>query len=195
MPGVCHDLSYTFPRDSKPAMLILEAALLAILADTPPAVKPPEPPPAQSTFTALGGPELARSIRKDLESISGPGTVDVRIEHGTLFTVRIAMPSFNPEACASIRSRELELDGLFPNLSFDFRFAAPDLARAIKSDIESISGGGTVDVSVDRETLFNIRVTVPSLNSRLYSQIYDRALEFYRVFPDLSFDFYLWQKL
>ncbi len=175
-------------------MFLIEAALLAILADTPPVAKPPLPP-AQSTFTALGGPELARSIKKDIESIAGPGTVDVRISHETLFLVRIAMPSINPEACAKIRSRELELDGLFPNLSFDFRFAAPELARAIKSDIESISGGGTVDVSVDRDTLFNVRVAVPSLNSHLYAQIYDRALEFYKVFPDLSFDFYLWQKL
>jgi len=174
-------------------MLIVEAALLAILADTPPAVKvPPSPAPAVS---AVGGPDLARSIKGDLESLAGPGAVDVQIEHETLFHVRIAMPSFNPDVCAKIRNRELELDGLFPNLSFDFRFAGPELARAIKTDIESISGGGTVDVSIDKETLFNVRIAVPTLNSKLYNQIYDRALEFYKVFPDLSFDFYLWQKL
>jgi len=175
-------------------MLILEAALLAILADTPPAIKPPQPATSQA-ISALGGPELASFIKKDVESFSGAGTVDVRIDHDTLFVVRISMPRFDPEVCSKIRTREMELDGLFPNLSFDFRFAAPDLARAIKSDLESIAGGGTVDVSVDRETLFNVRIAVPRLNSGLYSRIYNRALEFYKVFPDLSFDFYLWQKL
>lgn len=175
-------------------MLILEAALLAILADTPPAVKPPQPV-TRPALSAIGGPELARQIKKDVESISGPGTVDVRIDHDTMFVIRISMPRFDPEICSKIRTREMEIDGLFPNLNFDFRFAAPELARAIKSDLESISGGGTVDVSIDRDTLFNVRIAVPRLNSTLYSQIYDRALEFYKVFPDLSFDFYLWQRM
>ena len=174
-------------------MLILEAALLAILADTPPAIK--TPPPAPAAVSAQGGPELARSIKKDIEALAGAGTVDVRIERETLFIVGIAMPSFDPEVCRKIRARELDLDGLFPNLTFEFRFAGPELAHAIKTDIESISGGGTVDVSIDRETLFNVRIAVPTLNSKLYNAIYDRALEFYKVFPDLSFDFYLWQKL
>lgn len=173
-------------------MILLEAALLAILADTPPAVKPPAPPAA--AMASLSGTDLARALRQDLETIAGAGNVDVRLTRDTLYTIRISMPTFNAEISRKIYSRELELRGLFPNLNFDFHFAAPELARAIKTDLETISGGGTVDVSIDRETLFNVRIAVPSLNSHLYSRIYDRALEFYKDFPDLSFDFYVMQK-
>lgn len=172
-------------------MTILEAVLLAILADTRNApVKPPAVVVAPS-MVGLAGPDLARAIRKDLESIAGPGAVDVRIERETNFNVRISMPDFRPDACARIYQREMELSGLFPNLSFDFRFAGAELANAIKSNIESISGRGTVDVSIDSGTLFNVRIAIPSFNSKLYSELYERELELYRVFPDLSFDFYL----
>ena len=173
--------------------MLLEAALLAILADTPPAVKPPTPA-TSSAMASLAGTELARAIRKDLESIAGAGNVDVRLTRDVFYTVLITMPTFNPDVCRKVYARELELRGLFPNVSLDFRYAAPELARAIKTDLETIAGGGTVDVSIDRETLFNVRIAVPSLTSHLYSQIYDRALEFYRVLPDLSFDFYVMQK-
>jgi len=174
-------------------MLILHAALLALLADTPPAVKTPAPP-APPAISALSGVELARAIRQDLESIAGAGNIDVRLDRDAFYTVRIIMPTISPEIGKKIYARELELRGLFPGLGFDFRYAAPELARAIKIDIETISGGGTVDVSIDRETLFNVRIAVPSLTSHLYKQIYDRALEFYKDFPDLSFDFYVMQK-
>lgn len=173
-------------------MILLEAALLAILADTPPAAKPPAPPP--SALSALSGTDLAQAVKRDIESIAGAGNVDVRLTRDSFYTVRITVPKFNPEVGKKIYARELELRGLFPNLSFDFQYAAPELARAIKTELETISGGGTVDVSIDRETLFNVRIAVPSLTSHLYNQIYDRALEFYKDFPDLSFDFYVMQK-
>ena len=67
----------------------------------------------------------------------------------------------------------------------------PELVGAIKSDIESISGRGTVDVSIDSKTLFNVRIAIPGFSSEIYSRVYDRELEFYQAFPDLSFDFYL----
>lgn len=174
-------------------MILLEAALLAILVDTPPAVKPPAPAPS-SAIASLTGVELARALKQDIESIAGAGNVDVRLTRDNLYTVRISMATLNPKIGKEVYDRELELRGLFPNLNFDFRYAAPELAHAIKTDIESISGGGTVDVSIDRETLFNVRIAVPSLTSHLYSRIYERALEFYKNFPDLSFDFYLMQK-
>lgn len=172
-------------------MTILEAVLLAILIDTPNAPVKPPAPAAQSSIAGLAGPDLARAVKRDLESIAGPGTVDVRVEKETNFNVRIAMPTLRPEVCARLYRREMELSGLFPNLSFDFRFAAPELANAIKSDIELISGRGTVDVSIDSGTLFNVRIAIPSFSSKLYTELYDRELELYRVFPDLSFDFYL----
>jgi hypothetical protein len=173
--------------------MLLEAALLAILVDTPPAAKPSAPPPP-AAIASLAGTDLARAIKQDLESIAGAGNVDVRLTRDVFYTVRITMPTFNPEVCKKVYARELELRGLFPHISLDFHYAAPELARAIKTDLETISGGGTVDVSIDRETLFNVRIAVPALTSHLYSQIYDRALEFYRVLPDLSFDFYVMQK-
>ena len=172
-------------------MTILEAVLLAILADTPNAPVKPPAPVAGPSIAGLVGPDLARALKKDLEAIAGTGTVDVHIEKETNFYVRISMPNLRPEICAHIYRRELELSGLFPNLYFDFRFAAPELANAIKSDIESISGRGTVDVSIDSGTLFNVRIAIPSFTSKLYTELYDRELELYRVFPDLSFDFYL----
>ena len=65
------------------------------------------------------------------------------------------------------------------------------LPKVIKREIESISGPGSVDISVDHETLFSVRIAVPSFRSDIYNPIYDRALELYRLYPDLSFDFYL----
>jgi hypothetical protein len=73
-------------------------------------------------------------------------------------------------------------------------FGGADLARAIKTDIESISGPGSVEVSIDHETLFSVRVAVPGLRPGIYTQIYDRELDFYRRYPDLNFDFYLHAK-
>src|SRR3569832_197929 len=74
---------------------------------------------------------------------------------------------------------------------FTVALLGPDLARAIKKDLEAISGPGSVEVSVDHETLFSVRIAVPSLRREIYNPIYDRALELYRIYPDLSFDFYL----
>lgn len=172
-------------------MMILEAVLITLLLDAPTA--PVKTPAAVTTpsLAGLAGPDLARAIKKDLESIAGAGNVDVRIDKETNFYVRISMPNLRPEACGRIYQRELELRGLFPNLNFDFRFAAQELANAIKSDIELISGRGTVDVSIDSGTLFNVRIAIPSFSWKLYTELYDRELELYRVFPDLSFDFYL----
>ena len=65
------------------------------------------------------------------------------------------------------------------------------LPRVIKRELESISGPGSVDISVDHETLYSVRIAVPSFRSDIYNPIYDRALELYRLYPDLSFDFYL----
>jgi hypothetical protein len=65
------------------------------------------------------------------------------------------------------------------------------LPRVIKREIESIAGPGSVDISVDHETLFSARIAVPSFRADIYNPIYDRALELYRLYPDLSFDFYL----
>ena len=105
--------------------------------------------------------------------------------------VRIAVARFSSEICKPIYDRERELYRLFPDLKFDFHFDGPALARAIKRDLEAISGPETVDVSIDHETLFSVRIGVPSFRSEIYTPIYDRALELYRLFPDLNFDFYL----
>jgi hypothetical protein len=67
----------------------------------------------------------------------------------------------------------------------------PELARAIKTDIEAIAGPGSVDVSIDHETLYTVRVAVPGYRKELYDPIYSHALKLYRDFPELSFDFYL----
>jgi hypothetical protein len=65
------------------------------------------------------------------------------------------------------------------------------LAKAIKTDIEGISGPGSVDISIDHETLFSVRVAVPGFRSELWKRIYDHVVELYKQYPDLSFDFYL----
>jgi len=173
-------------------MLILKAVLALLLAT--PGTTSTTPPPGARPAAALGAPELARAIKTDLESILGPGTVAVIVEGGTHFRVRIAVPSFNSKIWTQIRDRETGLYRLFPDLEFDFYFGGPELARAIKADIESISGSGTVDVSIDSGTLFNVRIAVPNYNAQVYTQVYDRALELYRLFPDLNFDFYLRSK-
>jgi hypothetical protein len=171
-------------------MLILKTALIAILATRGASVKTASPA-AHPSIATLSGAELARAIKTDLESISGTGTVHVTIDRETLFNVKIAIPTFSSKICSQIYAREMDLHQLFPNLSFDFYFDSPELARAIQADLESISGHGTVDVSIDSKTLFNVRIAIPGYSSQIYSQIYDRELELYRAFPDLSFDFYL----
>jgi hypothetical protein len=171
-------------------MLILQAALAAVLAIPGTTVKEP-PPEAKAAITSFSGPELGRAIKADLESISGAGTVNVSIDGQKRFSARIAIPGFNPKICTQIYLRERELQQLFPELDFDFYFDGHELARAIQADIESISGRGTVDVSIDNKTLFNVRVAVPGFSFEIYTRIYDRVLEFYQAFPDLSFDFYL----
>jgi copper chaperone CopZ len=174
-------------------MLILTAALAALLATPPPAIKPPSPT-AQPAIIALGGPELAHAIKAALEPISGPGSVNVstmNIHGKTQVSVGIAIPDFNSKICSQIYDRELDLNQLFPEQTIDFYFDGPELARAIKADIESISGRDTVDVSIDSKTLFNVRIAVPVFSSDIYNQLFDRELELYRAFRDLSFDFYL----
>ena len=109
----------------------------------------------------------------------------------TLFSARIAIPGFNAKICSQIYDREVELRQLYPDLDFDFYFDGPELARAIRSDLEVISGRGTVDVSIDSKTLFSVRIAIPGFSSEIYNQIYDRELEFYQAFRDLNFDFYL----
>jgi len=169
-------------------MLILQTALAVILATRETAVKAQI---ARPGVTAFGHPELARVIKRDLEAIAGPGTVDVSVENGRHIVVRIAVRSLSAEICNPIYARERELYRLFPDLDFDFYFGGPELARAIKTNLETISGPGTVDVSIDNETLFSVRIMVPSLGSEIRSPIYDRELELYRLFPGLNFDFYL----
>jgi hypothetical protein len=171
-------------------MLILTAALAALLATPPPAVKAPSPT-AQPAIATFNGPDLAHAIKTALESISGTGTVTVGIDGKTHFSVRIAIPDFDSKICAQIYDRELDLNQLFPDLNIDFYFDGPELARAIKADIESISGRDTVDVSIDSKTLFNVRIAVPDFSSDIYNRLFDRELELYRAFRDLSFDFYL----
>jgi hypothetical protein len=167
-------------------MLILTAALAALLATPPPAVKAPAP-----AISAVGGPELARAIKAALEPISGAGTVSVTIHGKAQASVRIAIPDFDSKICSQIYDRELDLSQLFLDQTIDFYFDGPELARAIKADIESISGRDTVDVSIDSKTLFNVRIAVPDFSSDIYSQLFDRELELYRAFRDLNFDFYL----
>jgi hypothetical protein len=173
-------------------MLILVAALTVLLAipETTTPVKKAAPPPQPAVVT-FNGSELARTIKTDLESISGRGTVTVSLDPGTHYTVRIAIPGFSSKVCSQIYDREQALRQLFPDLNIDFYFATPELARAIKADIESISGRGTVDISIDSKTLFNVRIAIAGFNSELYRQLYDRELELYRALPDLNFDFYL----
>jgi hypothetical protein len=170
-------------------MLLIKTALIAILAIRGTTVKKPAPtgPPA---IAALNGPELARALKTDLESIAGAGTVTVSIDSEKRFSVRIAISGFSAKICTQIYRRELDLYQLFPSVNFDFYFGGAELARAIKADLEAISGRGTVDVSIDSKTLYNVRIAIPG-SSEIYSRIFDRELEFYRAFPDLNFDFYL----
>lgn len=170
--------------------MIPEAALAAILTIRGANVRVPSVA-AQPAIVSYKGSELARAIKADLESISGAGSVKVSIDSDKLFDVRIAIPAFSSNTCIQIYRREMELQQLFPDLSFDFTFDIPELVRAIKADLESISGHDTVDVSIDSKTLFNVRIAIPGFSSEIYNQLYDRELEFYRAFPDLSFDFYL----
>jgi hypothetical protein len=169
-------------------MSILEAALAAFLA-VPGTTG--NAPPAVSAAVPFSGSEFAHTIKADLESIAGKGAVSVSIDGPTVFSARIAMLGFNPKIGTQIYTRELELRQLYPGLNFDFYFDGPELARAIKADLESISGRGTVDVSIDSRNLFSIRIAVPGISSEIYSRILDRELEFYRAFRDLNFDFYL----
>ena len=60
----------------------------------------------------------------------------------TSFSARIAIPGFNPKICKLIYDREMELRQLYPDLNFNFYFDGPELARAIKTDIEALSGRG-----------------------------------------------------
>lgn len=103
-------------------MLILEVALAALLTTRGTASKPPDPTtqPVPAFFGNAQRAELAKAIKADLESISGPGSVDISIDNGTLFSVRIAVPSFSTEICAPIYDRELKLYRFFPDLNFDF---------------------------------------------------------------------------
>jgi hypothetical protein len=176
-------------------MLILDAALAALLAMqgvAPHGAHAKAPPmAAQAVITAFGGPALVHTIKTDLESIAGAGTVNVTMDSKTSFSARIAIPGFNPKICKQIYDREMELRQLYPDLNFDFYFDGPELARAIKTDIEAISGRDTVDVSIDSKTLFSVRIAIPGFRSEIYSRVYDRELEFYEAFRDLNFDFYL----
>lgn len=98
-------------------MLILELALAAMLTTKGTASKTAEPPPP---LIVSGNAELVKLIKKDIESISGPGSVDVSIDHDTLFSVRVAVPSFGSEICNPIYDVELKLYRFFPDLNFDF---------------------------------------------------------------------------
>jgi hypothetical protein len=99
-------------------MLIIELALAAIL--TTKATAPQPAIPEIRTEGVVFGRDLVEAIKSDIESISGPGSVDISIDHETLFSVRVAVPSFSPEICAPIYDRELKLYRYFPDLNFDF---------------------------------------------------------------------------
>jgi hypothetical protein len=103
-------------------MLMLELALAALLTtkETAPA------PPAPANPPALFGAELARTIKSDIESISGPGSVDISIDHETLYSVRVAVSSLSPEICTPIYDHELKLYRYFPELNFDFYLRLKD---------------------------------------------------------------------
>ncbi len=171
-------------------MFILNAALVTIFAIRGAPLRVPSLA-AQTAIGAFSVPEIARAVKADLESISGTGTVSVSVDGRTRFSARIAIPAFNSQICSQIYARERELHQLLPDLDFDFYFSGPELARAIKADLESISGPDTVDVSIDSATLFSVRIGMPGSSSEIYDRIFGRELEFYRVFRDLNFDFYL----
>jgi hypothetical protein len=110
-------------------MLMLELALVAFLTtkETAPTVPAPENPPVAALF----GPELVKTIKSDIESISGPGSVDISIDHETLYSVRVAVPSFSPEICTPIYDRELKLYRYFPELNFDFYLRLKDQSAPV----------------------------------------------------------------
>ena len=105
-------------------MLMLELALAALL--TTKETAPKAPASANPPATALYGPELVKTIKSDIESISGPGSVDISIDHETLYSVRVAVPSLSPEICTPIYDRELKLYRYFPELNFDFYLRLKD---------------------------------------------------------------------
>ena len=172
-------------------MLILDAVLAVILALPGTPSKSPSPPPSEPTAVPLGGPGLARAVKAELESIAGTGSVEVATESEFRFNVRITIQTFNSKICRQIYDREMGLHQLFPDVIFDFYYSAPELTRAIKADLESISGPGTVAISIDSKSLLNVSVAIRGFSSQIYSEIFARELEFYRAFPDLNFDFYI----
>jgi hypothetical protein len=100
-------------------MLILELALAALLSTR--GTAPKTPPPANRPIAmALPGTELANAIKTEIEALAGPGSVDVSIDHETLYSVRVAVSSSHSELSTPIFDRALELYKLFPDLSFDF---------------------------------------------------------------------------
>ena len=107
-------------------MLMLELALVALLATKETA--PKAPAPGNSPTAALYGAELVSAIKSDIESISGPGSVDISIDHETLYSVRIAVARLSPEICTPIYDRELKLYRYFPDLNFDFYLRLKDQA-------------------------------------------------------------------
>jgi hypothetical protein len=112
-------------------MLMLELALAALLTTKETAQTPPAP--ANPHVEALFGPELVKTIKSDIESISGPGSVDISIDHETLYSVRVAVPSLSPEICTPIYDRELKLYRYFPDLNFDFYLRLKDQAAPAHS--------------------------------------------------------------
>ena len=171
-------------------MLILDAVLAVILALPGTPSKPPSPA-AQPAAVPQGGPELARAVKAELESIAGTGSVEVSTESQFRFNVRITIETFNSKICRQIYDREMGLHQLFPDVNFNFYYSVPELTRAIKADLESISGRDTVDISIDSKSLLNVSVAIPAFSAQVYSEIFARELEFYRAFPDLNFDFYI----
>ncbi len=171
-------------------MLILDAVLAVILALPGTPSKPPSPSSGPAAIP-LGGPELARAVKAELESIAGTGSVEVTTASEFRFNVRITIRTFNSKICRQIYDREMGLHQLFPDVNFNFYYSAPELTRAIKADLESISGPDTVDISIDSRSLLNVSVAIPGFSSQIYSEIFARELEFYRAFPDLNFDFYI----
>jgi hypothetical protein len=112
-------------------MLMLELALVALLTTKETAPKPPAP--ANPPVAALFGPELVGAIKSDIESITGPGSVDISIDHETLYSVRVAVSSFSPEICTPIYDRELKLYRYFPDLNFDFYLRLKDQSAPARS--------------------------------------------------------------
>lgn len=98
-------------------MLILELAIAAMLTTKGTASKTPDAPPR---VVVGSNAELVGLIKKDIESIAGPGSVEVSVNNETLFSVRIAVPSFRTEVCNPIYDVELKLYRYFPDLNFDF---------------------------------------------------------------------------